>query len=66
MDVFSGIPEYVKNIIMAGDDSFDAYYMSAYLTGPMIVENLFVDLYSVDELNFDKPWWTRARAITMR
>ncbi len=62
MDVFSGIPEYVKNIIMAGDDSFDAYYMSAYLTGPMIVENLFVDLYSVDELNFDKPWWdTRTR-----
>ena len=61
-EIWGGAPNYIKSIIMAGDNSFDALYMAALEAAPMTVENLFIDLYTVDELNFDKPWWdTRTR-----
>lgn len=60
--IWGGAPDYIRNVIMAGDNSFDALYMAALEAAPMTAENLFVDLYTIDELNFDKPWWdTRTR-----
>ena len=62
MEIWGGAPNHVKSVIMAGDGSYDAIYMSALEAAPMMSENLFHDLYDVKELNFDKPWWdTRTR-----
>ena len=55
--IWDGGPAYVKGIILAGDESLDALFMPVLESAPLVAENLFVDLYSVDEINFDKPWW---------
>lgn len=56
-DMWTGTASYLTNIIMAGDDSIDAAYVAILNAGPMTADSLFVDLYTVDEIDFDKPWW---------
>ena len=49
----------VKKVIMAGDDAYDVTYLSTCMAAPISVDNLFVDLYTVDAINLEEPWWNK-------
>ena len=47
----------VRTLIQSGEDSFDLGIIHDCTSANLSLENLFVDLYTVPHLNFDKPWW---------
>ncbi len=51
-----------RNTITAGDDAWDASFQMVYRLASYGADNLFYDLYKVEKLNLDKPWYdTRSR-----
>ena len=58
LDVWNGnTKNYVTNHVMAGEDTIHAAFLSLMHSTLMVGSNVFTDLYTIDELNFDKPWW---------
>ena len=57
--VFYGDIGKVKPIILAGDDAFDIISGHDISMGSMSLENVFLNLYNVPNLNFDNPWWPK-------
>lgn len=47
----------VKAAVLAGSDDYDIAYLQASASQSLATANYFVDLYTVDGLNLDKPWW---------
>ena len=47
----------LRNTVNAGDDAYDISYQMAYRIAKYAADNLFYDLYTVKQLNFDKPWY---------
>ena len=46
-----------KRIMLSGSDVFDVLFGHDYETGAASLEGFFVNLYSLDHLDFSKPWW---------
>ncbi|MBR5452513.1 MAG: extracellular solute-binding protein [Clostridia bacterium] len=42
----------------AGDDSYDVVIHANHTLARYVFDGYFTDLYTVDYLNFDKPWWS--------
>ena len=57
--VFFGDLNKVKSSVMAGDDAFDIVSGHDISMGSLSLENVFMNLYSVPNLNFEKPWWPK-------
>lgn len=43
--------------ITAGDNAFDIMFAADWAAYPMAKDGLFVDMYSVEQFDFSKPWW---------
>ena len=49
--------QVIKNGIMTQDGSFDFAFMLDVTSSGYSLENLFVNLYDLEHLDFSKPWW---------
>lgn len=49
----------IKSNILSGSDAFDLGVCHDCTSGNLSLEGLFVDLYKLPYLDFDKPWWPR-------
>lgn len=47
----------IKNAMTTQDGSFDFAFMLDVTASSLSLENLFVNLYDLDSLDFSKPWW---------
>ena len=47
----------VRSLILSGEDAFDLGIVHDNMSATLSLEDLFVDLYTVPHLNFEKPWW---------
>ena len=47
----------VKNSVSSNDKSFDMIYMNTYNTASAATDNLLYNLYDVELLNLDAPWY---------
>lgn len=47
----------VRSLILSGEDAFDLGIVHDNMSATLSMEDLFVDLYTVPHLNFEKPWW---------
>ncbi|MFA6948685.1 MAG: hypothetical protein WCQ72_06870 [Eubacteriales bacterium] len=54
---YDDIKKITKNVVTAGDDTYDMIPFPLNEMGALITENYFVDLLSVDSLNLTEPWW---------
>ena len=54
---YSEVTSTIKNAIAAGEDSYDIFFNESYFVAPLALENYLVNVYELDKLNFDKPWW---------
>ncbi|MBR4205160.1 MAG: hypothetical protein IKQ92_06760 [Clostridia bacterium] len=43
--------------ILAGDDAFDIQFAADWAAYPMAKEGLFIDMFTVEQFDFSKPWW---------
>ncbi len=43
--------------IAAGDDAFDIMFAADWAAYPMAKDGLFVDMFTIDQFDFTKPWW---------
>jgi hypothetical protein len=55
----------IKKSIMAGDDAFDLIHAHDLTLCTTSLENIFVNLYSVPNLDFTKPWWPKNSADSL-
>ncbi len=53
----SELAVYASNLIMTGDDRYDAMYIQCQELVPMVYDNLFCDLKQFYSSALDKPWW---------
>ena len=54
---YTQLASYAKNLILTGEDVYDAMYIPAQNLTPLLSENLFYDLLEIEELNIDEIWW---------
>jgi len=47
----------VKNAVASGDDIFDAIFGPMNYLNPLMLEEMLIDLYTVDYFDFDAQWW---------
>lgn len=43
--------------ILAGDDAFDIQFAADWAAYPMAKDGLFIDMFTVEQFDFTKPWW---------
>ena len=55
----AGILGMLRNAIAAGDNQFDCVSISLFGAAMAATEGLFADLFEVEYLDFEKPWWDK-------
>lgn len=50
----------LRTNIRAGSDFCDLFMSHAIRTSAVVPEGLYVDWYSLPEINFEKPWWNKS------
>ena len=51
--------ERVTTLVNAGIDEFDMIITHANEGGPLASSGAFMDLYEIDSIDFDSPWWNQ-------
>ena len=51
------VSSYVSKTVLSGTDEFDLLLGMAVSTGGLVAQNLFLNWYNIENVNFDKPWW---------
>ena len=51
--------------LSAGDDAFDIQVVADYISYGMAAQGMFIDMFTVDQFNFDKPWWPKRMTDTL-
>ena len=49
--------EAIQKLLLAGDDSFDAYAPTQWNGVKVVAEGLFLNIADQSVISFDKPWW---------
>ncbi len=49
----------IRSLAQAGDDVYDVATGHDISMANIMLEGMFVNLYDVDHLNFEKPWWPK-------
>ena len=47
----------IMNVVMAGDDVYDCCFLGTSANLSALTGGIYLDLRSVDEFDFTKPWW---------
>ena len=55
--VYDSSEKAMKAAIKSGDDAFDLAFGHDYGTGAASLEGLFVDIHTLNYLDYSKPWW---------
>lgn len=58
-DTHAEHPQYIREIIMAGDQTFDIAATFVYTAGSLILEDLFLDWTTVPYVDLDQPYWVK-------
>ncbi len=53
------ISDEILKMFNSGDDVYDAYLHANHSLSKYAFEDYLVDLYTLDYLDFDKPWWSQ-------
>ncbi|GHV14016.1 hypothetical protein FACS1894219_09580 [Clostridia bacterium] len=53
------IMPYVQKLILSGSDDFDVFYPTMNDAGTLVQQGLLNNLYDIQYLSFDKPWWNK-------
>lgn len=56
---YETITEKLNTVILAGDDAYDAAYVPVMYAAPNAAEGYYLNLYDIDALDFEKPWWNQ-------
>ena len=56
----SGFSGDIRKSVTAGSDDFEVIASALYDTIPLTMEGMFLDLQSLDYLDFEQPWWNQA------
>jgi len=56
---FGGDHNKIRTTIMAGEDAFDVVSGHDITMGTLSLDNIFLNLYNIPHLNFEKPWWPK-------
>lgn len=56
--VDSEVNDEIRKLATSGDDVYDAYLSMVCAMSPYVFQDYFIDLYELDYLDFDKPWWS--------
>ena len=51
------VAKTLHNLVMSGDDTYKLYYGHDLLTVQNALNGDFLDIKSLPNINFDKPWW---------
>lgn len=51
--------------VTAGDDAYDIQVAADYVSYGMAASGMFIDMFSVEQFNFDKPWWPKRMTETL-
>lgn len=57
-DGYSNCTSWMQNTVSAGEDAFDLASMHVVQLGGIGAAGYFTNWYDVDNVNFDKPWWS--------
>lgn len=60
---YDELADYARSIILADEALYDAMYIPINELTPLISENLFHDLLSIDELHIENIWWDQQTII---
>ena len=55
---YSEVSSYVSKTVLSGADEFDLLMGMAIDTGKLVTKKLFLNWYNIENVNFDKPWWS--------
>jgi hypothetical protein len=58
-------PNAIKRLVAAGDNTYSLVTCHDVLGSNLSLENTFVNLYSLNYINFDEPWWHNIEDITV-
>lgn len=61
----TGQPAAIQRLVAAGDSSYSLVTCHDVLGSNLSLNGTFVNLYKINYLNFDKPWWHDMEAITV-
>ena len=53
-------PEFVKRVILAGEDRFDLTAVYTYLAGGIALEGIFYNWKDIGGVDFSKEWWIQS------
>jgi len=54
------VTSYVKTLITAGDDTFEAVVCDTYDAGALAVDGMLIDLHDVAHIDLTKEWWSQS------
>lgn len=57
---------HIRNIISAGDDTFQAISVCLYDCGTLATQNYLYDLTQLNNIDLDNPWWEKSFSDTVR
>lgn len=47
----------LSTLVLAGDQSYDLFVGQQYGMTLMVAQQLLLDVYELDDINFEQPWW---------
>ena len=60
-DDYANTATTIYNLVMAGDNQYQAALLPPETLTPLLSDNCFVNLSDISELQLDMPWWDNAR-----
>ncbi len=59
---YAQVSEYASKTILAASDEFDLIMGMAIDTGSLVLKDLFLNWYDIENVDFSKPWWSNSNS----
>ncbi len=59
------ITPMIQNAVQAGDDTYQLISLHMINSAKLAMQNYFLDWYTVDHVNLEKPWWNQLCSETL-
>lgn len=57
--VIKGLDKEIETLFASDDDTYDAIIAANPFVSNLAIENYLIDLYTVDHIDLEKPWWSQ-------
>lgn len=54
---WQSLPPIITQLVSSGDSTYDVFFGPQIGIVTLVTQNVFVNAYDLDYLNFDQPWW---------